>query len=114
MSEILLWYVLKYKRSKIRHAEYKLHNSLYFLFLGGFAFLPFLWLVNAIWFFREAFLKPHYDEQSTIRKYVIRSAIGATVWIAGILTWAIFFQVNRASWGETADRISFIIPQGIP
>lgn len=38
-----------------------------FFFLGGFAFLPFLWLVNIFWFFREAFLVPAYTEQSQIK-----------------------------------------------
>lgn len=37
------------------------------LSLGGFAFLPFLWLVNIFWFFREAFLVPAYTEQSQIK-----------------------------------------------
>lgn len=36
-------------------------------FSGGFAFLPFLWLVNVLWFFKEAFLKPAYTEQPQIK-----------------------------------------------
>uniref|UniRef100_A0A672GLE2 Gamma-secretase subunit PEN-2 n=1 Tax=Salarias fasciatus TaxID=181472 RepID=A0A672GLE2_SALFA len=36
-------------------------------YLGGFAFLPFLWLVNVVWFFREAFMKPAYTEQLQIK-----------------------------------------------
>jgi hypothetical protein len=36
--------------------------------LAGFAFLPFLWCVNAIWFFAEAFRKPPYEEQREIKK----------------------------------------------
>uniref|UniRef100_A0A7N6ADQ5 Gamma-secretase subunit PEN-2 n=1 Tax=Anabas testudineus TaxID=64144 RepID=A0A7N6ADQ5_ANATE len=36
-------------------------------YLGGFAFLPFLWLVNVVWFFREAFVKPAYTEQLQIK-----------------------------------------------
>ncbi|XP_076137336.1 gamma-secretase subunit PEN-2 isoform X2 [Alosa pseudoharengus] len=36
-------------------------------YLGGFAFLPFLWLVNVVWFFREAFVKPTYNEQLQIK-----------------------------------------------
>lgn len=35
---------------------------------GGFAFLPFLWLVNVVWFFQEAFIKPTYTEQLQIKK----------------------------------------------
>lgn len=36
--------------------------------LVGFACLPFIWAVNSIWFFDEAFRKPAYDEQKLIRK----------------------------------------------
>lgn len=39
----------------------------FFFSLGGFAFLPFLWLVNIFWFFREAFIVPAYTEQSQIK-----------------------------------------------
>lgn len=41
-------------------------NELHFS-SGGFAFLPFLWLVNVMWFFKEAFLKPAYTEQPQIK-----------------------------------------------
>ena len=45
-------------------------------FYGGFALLPFLWFVNAIWFFREAFLrKPVYDQQKAIKGYVVKSMV---------------------------------------
>uniref|UniRef100_V5HEH8 Gamma-secretase subunit PEN-2 n=1 Tax=Ixodes ricinus TaxID=34613 RepID=V5HEH8_IXORI len=30
---------------------------------GGFFILPFLWFVNAVWFFKEAFVRPPFDEQ---------------------------------------------------
>lgn len=30
--------------------------------------LPFLWAVNAVWFAKEAFSAPHYDEQKEIRR----------------------------------------------
>lgn len=83
-------------------------------YLGGFALLPFLWGVNSVWFFREAFLKEPYEEQKQIRTYVIRSMIGTVIWIALIVTWVTIFQLYRADWGETADYMSFIIPKGIP
>lgn len=83
-------------------------------FRGGFALLPFLWLVNAVWFAREAFVVPAYEEQSQIKKYVIFSAIGAAIWTAALTTWIIIFQTQRAEWGEFADTISYIIPAGIP
>jgi len=87
---------------------------IHFYFLGGFLALPFLWFVNAIWFFKYAFLKPHFEEQAAIRQYVIRSAIGSFVWIAALVAWVIVYQLNRASWGATADYFTFVIPQGKP
>jgi presenilin enhancer 2 len=39
--------------------------------------------------------------------------IGTLVWTAIIAGWIVIFQLNRVSWGETADAISFIIPRGI-
>lgn len=38
------------------------------MFTAGFALLPFVWFVNSIWFFNEAFRKPPYEEQKLIRK----------------------------------------------
>lgn len=35
---------------------------------AGFIFLPFVWAINTIWFFSEAFLKPAYDEQKEIKR----------------------------------------------
>ncbi|XP_044763772.1 gamma-secretase subunit pen-2 [Coccinella septempunctata] len=81
-------------------------------FKAGFALLPFVWAVNAVWFFNDAFRSDDFDEQRDIKKYVIYSAIGATVWIVVLTAWIITFQVNRDNWGEFADRISFIIPLG--
>ncbi|EFN82028.1 gamma-secretase subunit pen-2 isoform X2 [Harpegnathos saltator] len=83
-------------------------------FRAGFALLPFLWAVNVIWFWKEAFTKPLYEEQKQIKKYVIISAIGATVWAIALLAWIITFQTQRAAWGEFGDAISYIIPTGIP
>ncbi|XP_003704943.1 presenilin enhancer, gamma-secretase subunit [Megachile rotundata] len=83
-------------------------------FRVGFALLPFLWAVNAVWFVKEAFFAPHYEEQKQIKKYVIFSAVGATLWSAALLAWIIIFQTQRAAWGEVADSISYIIPTGIP
>lgn len=45
---------------------------------------------------------------------VIRSMIGTAIWIAIITTWVVLFQTNRVAWGITADKISFLIPKGIP
>uniref|UniRef100_A0A1B6J8L5 Gamma-secretase subunit PEN-2 n=1 Tax=Homalodisca liturata TaxID=320908 RepID=A0A1B6J8L5_9HEMI len=82
-------------------------------FRAGFAFLPFVWLVNAVWFFEEAFKKPPYEEQKCIQKYVVMSGIGAALWAIVIAVWIYMFQTHRTEWGEMGDYISFIIPTGI-
>jgi len=91
--------------------EHKL-NLCRWYFRAGAAFLPFIWAVNAIWFFNEAFRKPEYEEQKQIKKYVIYSGIGAIIWLIVITTWVVIYQTHRVQWGEFGDDISFIIPLG--
>ncbi|XP_014675552.1 PREDICTED: gamma-secretase subunit PEN-2-like [Priapulus caudatus] len=82
--------------------------------IGGWCLLPFLWCINSFWFFNEAFRKPPFDQQKQIKSYVIRSMVGSLLWMAALVTWICMFQLKRAEWGEFADRISFVIPKGIP
>ncbi|XP_022109553.1 gamma-secretase subunit PEN-2-like [Acanthaster planci] len=83
-------------------------------YIGGFFLLPFLWFINFIWFFKEAFIRPPFEEQKQMKKYLIKSCIGSVIWTAALVAWITLFQLNRARWGATSDAISFIIPQGIP
>ncbi|XP_066256180.1 gamma-secretase subunit pen-2 [Euwallacea similis] len=83
-------------------------------FKAGFACLPFVWAVNALWFFNEGFRRPEYQEQKQIKRYVIFSAIGAVLWLIILVSWIATFQINRVNWDEFAERISFIIPLGLP
>jgi hypothetical protein len=41
---------------------------IFFFFSAGFACLPFLWAVNTIWFFSEAFRREQFQEQKAIKK----------------------------------------------
>lgn len=45
--------------------------------LAGLAFLPFVWAVNTVWFFNEAFRKPAYDEQKEIKKCMFSLTLSA-------------------------------------
>ncbi|XP_059613540.1 gamma-secretase subunit pen-2 [Phlebotomus argentipes] len=83
-------------------------------FRAGFACLPFVWAINTIWFFSEAFRKPPYEEQAQIKKYVLYSALGSIVWLVVIISWVTIYQYHRAEWGEFGDRISLFIPLGKP
>lgn len=82
-------------------------------FYLGFALLPFLWAINAVWFFRMAFIrKPEYPEQPAIKRLVIMSAIGSLTFLSALIAWMAIFTQNRAQWGELGDRLSFNIPTG--
>ncbi|KAK0397651.1 hypothetical protein QR680_002203 [Steinernema hermaphroditum] len=64
-------------------------------FYMGFALLPVMWLVNAIWFFKLAFKSPPFDEQANIKKYVKLSAFFALVWTIIFVMWQVFFHLWR-------------------
>ena len=78
-------------------------------FIGGFFFLPVLWLVNCVWFLKEALKK---NGNQMIRRYVAWSMLGTLIWIAVIVTWVSVYQTKRASWGAFGDYISLTVPYG--
>jgi len=79
-------------------------------FYVGFFALPVVWLVNAVWFFRDAFIKK--DPPPMLRRYVIYSTIGSLVWIILMVTWITCYQILRPDWGAAGDYISFNVPRG--
>lgn len=81
-------------------------------YYGGFGFLPFLWFVNFVWFFKEAFYREQFQGQNEIKRNILCSGVGALVWIIGISVWVGLYTTHRASWGATGDAISFLIPLG--
>ncbi|KAI8997328.1 gamma-secretase aspartyl protease complex, presenilin enhancer-2 subunit [Pilobolus umbonatus] len=80
------------------------------MFYGGFAFLPFLWLVNYMYFFKLIH-KPNAPAE--FKKYVYLSLGGCIVWFILLTTWYILYVTQRISWGEMADIITVIIPKGV-
>jgi presenilin enhancer 2 len=81
-------------------------------FFCGFAFLPFLWAINAVWFFRDAFCRPPFAAQKSMKTFVVLSAVGSLFWWAVLIAWLSVFVNRRADWGELGDRLSFNIPTG--
>ena len=81
-------------------------------FIGGFFILPFLWLVNSVWFFKEAFIRK--DSNPKIRRYVGGSIIGTVVWTAVLIVWTVVFQTQRSKWLPAVDYITITLPSGIP
>uniref|UniRef100_A0A914W4T1 Gamma-secretase subunit PEN-2 n=1 Tax=Plectus sambesii TaxID=2011161 RepID=A0A914W4T1_9BILA len=81
-------------------------------FYWGLALLPFLWLVNVVWFFKQAFIRPPFPQQNLIKNYVIYSGIGLGLWTVLFVTWQVVFQTNRVAWGASGDYLSFVFPKG--
>ncbi|KAL6035277.1 hypothetical protein STEG23_024860 [Scotinomys teguina] len=65
-------------------------------------------------YYLEAFLAPAYTEQSQIKGYVWRSAVGFLFWVIILTTWITIFQIYRPRWGALGDYLSFTIPLGTP
>ncbi|KAI9257920.1 gamma-secretase aspartyl protease complex, presenilin enhancer-2 subunit [Sporodiniella umbellata] len=80
------------------------------MFYGGFAFLPFLWLVNFIYFFSTS---RKADSPKELKKYIYLSLTGCIFWFILTTTWYALYVTKRISWGDTADRITVVIPKGI-
>uniref|UniRef100_A0A8C3UAX0 Gamma-secretase subunit PEN-2 n=1 Tax=Catharus ustulatus TaxID=91951 RepID=A0A8C3UAX0_CATUS len=77
-------------------------------YLGGFLLLPFLWLVNVVWF------SLYLSQVCHLSRYVIRSAVGAALWGLGLGVWVGLFQTRRNQWGALGDALSFTQPMGEP
>ena len=54
--------------------------------------LPFLWFVNSIWFFKEAFLKEEYTEQKQIR------SCNYLCFVWSIVCYTTFHNISVISW----------------
>ncbi|KAL5269981.1 hypothetical protein ACHWQZ_G003453 [Mnemiopsis leidyi] len=80
-------------------------------FLAGLPLLPWVWIVNVLWFWREATKPDHIPE---VRKYVMYSAIGALAYLTVFGTWVGVYQSQRVAWGALGDRISIFVPDGEP
>ena len=78
------------------------------LFFGGFAFLPFLWLVSWL-HFRRAAREPGAHPQ--LATYVRGSAIGASVGIALFACWVVTVRLYWRSWGESGRAIMLVLPE---
>ncbi|CAM9409749.1 unnamed protein product [Heterosigma akashiwo] len=76
------------------------------MFLGGCACLPWLWVVNVMYFWPMLRSGQAPDE---IRTWVFRSIVGATFAFAALIAWVITFQLNWIQWGAT--DIMIVVPE---
>jgi len=79
------------------------------MWMIGFCFLPWLWIVNFL-FFRTALRKN--STPPAVHKYVKYSLIGGIIYGIILLSWIILYAVKRNEWGPFADTIAVNIPNG--
>ncbi len=53
-------------------------------FAAGFVFLPFVWLVNFIWFFKDTFRRQAFKEQEDMKKCSFLPSFCFTSWQSGL------------------------------
>ncbi|CAH8392266.1 unnamed protein product [Eruca vesicaria subsp. sativa] len=69
----------------------------------GFALLPWLWAVNCFYFWP---VLRHSRAFPQIRNYVVRSAIGFSVFTALLLSWALTFSIGGEQlFGPVWDKL---------
>ncbi|KAI6182928.1 Gamma-secretase subunit PEN-2 [Aphelenchoides bicaudatus] len=83
-------------------------------FFIGLAFLPLVWLVNCVWFYRYAFCAqtPDSDEKKSMKKYISFSFAGLVFWTVMIITWLCIYTAGRVERADWAETLTFIFPLG--
>ncbi|KAE9554858.1 hypothetical protein FO519_001973 [Halicephalobus sp. NKZ332] len=82
-----------------------------YFYIGCFC-LPFVWLINTIWFFETAFKKEPFHQQPLIRRYVTWSMIGAVTWGVLLIGWNVAFHYFRTEYAQYLDYLSFTFAVG--
>ncbi|EGC31256.1 hypothetical protein DICPUDRAFT_40183 [Dictyostelium purpureum] len=77
------------------------------LWFIGFFFLPWVWLINILYFV------PHRNNlNDKVKWYLKFSLIGFFAYSTIFMAWMGIYLVNRNKWGAFGDNISITIPFG--
>jgi len=79
------------------------------MFIGGFFFLPWLWLCNYL-YFREYLSKP--NAPAGVKKFAYWSLAGFALETCIFVSWLAIYLTQRDAWGAGGDSITVFIPQG--
>ncbi|KYQ92696.1 hypothetical protein DLAC_06695 [Tieghemostelium lacteum] len=87
--------------------EQKLKGIAKKLWIAGFFLLPWVWLINVLFFI------PYRKEINNDTKWYLKfSLVGFFVYTGIFMTWMGIYLVNRNKWGTFGDEISVVIPFG--
>ena len=79
------------------------------LFYGGCFFLPWVWILNAL-YFRKILLNRSGD--AIVRRNCVLGLIGASIWVVAFIVWVCVYQTMWSSWGSFGQTISIVYPKG--
>lgn len=91
------------------------------LWLLGLLCLPFLWLVNLVFFKRfvkSLILCPKKDrataadasDERRLRTYLLRSLVCFVMVTAAFVAWVVVFQTSYKEWGQTGEDLLVVKP----
>ncbi len=92
-------------------SEEKLKICRKYTIIGCFC-LPFVWLVNILWFFKDSFITKTTPPPPKMRTYLFVSMIGLVAWMVALVTWTSVYQTQRTGWGDFGIYVSFVLPAG--
>lgn len=78
------------------------------MLIGGIFALPWLWLVNALYFRKH--LRANGDSQ--VRRNVLISLIGGVIEFVALFIWYIVFHFEWSRWGEFGESIAVVTSWG--
>lgn len=84
------------------------------MYLGGFAFLPWLWLVNAFFFRHALSRKSAHRAHPEVVSHARKSLLGALLGFGVLFIWMTLYLLERVKWGSFARSISLNYPEVYP
>jgi presenilin enhancer 2 len=84
------------------------------MYLGGFAFLPWLWLVNAFFFRHALSRKSAHRAHPEVVSHARKSLLGALLGFGMLFIWMTLYLLERVKWGSLARTIALNYPEVYP
>ncbi|KAF8936885.1 hypothetical protein EDD21DRAFT_361849 [Dissophora ornata] len=80
------------------------------LFYGGFCLLPLLWIYNILYIWP---VRNRNDLSPQVRRYVLMSAIMASLMFVVSAVWFGIFVSQRLNWGLRGDLLTVVLVKGV-
>ena len=81
-------------------------------FITGCFFMPLMWLVGVVWFFKPAFITKEPPPDPTLKRWVLACGLGLIISTILFVCWNAIFQALRESFGVTGESLTAVFPKG--